>query len=104
MRISNNCYVNTNILLQYDACRMAGTAGASHGLAAFVTLLIGTILSKFVWDLAPPIGEVALRTTDILRSTTGMAIPVNEQFAGTLVVMVGLSFVWGVVYHLGRHS
>lgn len=83
---------------------MAGTSGASHGLAAFVTLLIGTILSKFVWDLAPPVGEVALLTTDLIRSSLGIGIPVNEQFAGTLVVMVALSFVWGVVYHLGRHS
>lgn len=96
--------MDTNKLLEYDVCSMAGTSGASHGLAAFVTLLTGTILSKFVWDLAPPVGEVALHTTEIIRSTTGVGIPVNEQFAGTIVVMVGLSFVWGVVYHLGRHS
>lgn len=83
---------------------MAGKSGASHGLAAFVTLLIGTILSKFIWDIAPPVGEVALQITDIIQSTTGADIPVNEQFAGTLVVMVILSFVWGVVYHFGRHS
>lgn len=83
---------------------MPGASGASHGLAAFVTLLVGTILSKFVWDLAPPVGAVALQTTNLIRSALGVGIPVNEQFAGTLVVMVALSFVWGVVYHLGRHS
>lgn len=83
---------------------MAGVSGASHGLAAFVTLLVGTILSKFVWDLAPPVGDVALQITDIIQSTTGASIPVNEQFAGTLVAMVALSFVWGVVYHFRRHA
>lgn len=83
---------------------MAGTSGASHGLAAFITLIIGSMLSKFVWNLIPPIGEFALFVTDLIKSVTGANIPVNEQFSGTLVVMVVLSFIWGVAYHLGRHS
>ncbi len=83
---------------------MPAASGASHGLSAFVTLLIGTIFSKFVWDLAPPVGEVALQTITFIQSTTGTDIPANEQFAGTVVVMIALSFAWGVIYHVRRHS
>jgi hypothetical protein len=83
---------------------MPASSGASHGLAAFGTLIIGTILSKLVWDVLPPLGEVSLFTIKRIRELTGAEIPVNEQFAGAVVVMVGLSFLWGVIYHVGRHS
>ncbi|WP_336038038.1 hypothetical protein [Halobacterium yunchengense] len=83
---------------------MPAKTGASHGVAAFVTLMVGTTLSKFVWDLMPPLGEVSLLVVRALQSTTGASIPVTEEFAGSLVVMVGLSFLWGVVYHFSRHG
>lgn len=83
---------------------MPATSGASHGFAAFVTLIIGTILSKFVWDLVPPLGQLSLFVVSTLQSITGADIPTSEQFAGTVFVMIVLSFLWGVVYHLGRHS
>jgi len=41
---------------------------------------------------------------EVIRSTTGIEVPVSEQFAGMVVVMVALSFVWGIFYHYGRHS
>jgi hypothetical protein len=83
---------------------MPAKTGASHGIAAFVTLLIGTTLSKFVWDVVPPLGEVSLLAIESVQSATGAEIPVSEQFAGAVVVMVGLSFLWGIVYHFGRHG
>jgi hypothetical protein len=83
---------------------MPATSGVSHGLAAFTTLLVGTVLSKWIWDLLPPLGEAALATVSLIRATTGVALPADERFAGTVVVMVALSFVWGVVYHFGRHD
>jgi len=83
---------------------MPAKTGASHGFSAFVTLLLGTALSKFVWDILPPLGELSLVTIRTLQSETGLNIPVTEEFAGTIVVMVGLSFAWGMVYHFSRHS
>lgn len=83
---------------------MPATSGASHGLAAFVSLIIGAILSKYVWQLLPPVGEVALFVMVTVRSLLGVDVPIDEQLAGTAVVMVLLSFLWGVVYHVGRHS
>jgi hypothetical protein len=87
-----------------DEYRMPATSGASHGLAAFVTLIVGTILSKLIWDLVPPLGQLSLFVIGTVRSVTGAAIPTSEQFAGTAFVMIVLSFVWGVVYHLGRYA
>jgi hypothetical protein len=82
---------------------MPAKTGASHGIAAFVTLLVGTVLSKYVWAIAPPLGDLSLATVRTLRSQLGLAVPVSEEFAGALVVMFGLSFLWGIVYHFGRH-
>jgi hypothetical protein len=83
---------------------MPASSGASHGLAAFGSIIIGAILSKYVWELVPPLGELSLVTIQAIQSTTGTDIPTSEQFAGAVVVMVGLSFLWGVIYHIGRHS
>ena len=83
---------------------MPAKTGASHGMSAFVTLVVGTVMSKYLWDLAPPLGEASMATMELIRSTTGVDLPVNEQFAGMVVVMVALSFAWGIVYHFGRHA
>ena len=83
---------------------MPATTGGSHALASFVTLVAGTLLSKYVWSIAPPLGEASLLAIETIKGVTGAAIPGTEQFAGTIVVMVGISFLWGVVYHFGRHG
>ena len=83
---------------------MPASSGASHGVAAFVTLILGTVLSKFIWNLVPPLGQLSLVTIQTIQSLTGANIPTTERFAGAVVVMIRFSFLWGVVYHLGRHS
>lgn len=82
---------------------MPAKTGASHGFAAFATLLIGSMLSKFVWAVLPPVGDVSMMAMAFLDSQAGLDVPTSEQFAGTIVVMVSLSFLWGVVYHLSRY-
>lgn len=77
--------------------------GASHGFAAFATLLIGSVVSKFVWAVLPPVAEISLMAMNFLDGQVWLDVPTSEQFAGTIVVMVALSFLWGVVYHLGRN-
>jgi hypothetical protein len=83
---------------------MPASSGASHGIAAFLSLVVGAILSKYVWQLLPSVGEASLLAITLVRSTTGAEIPLNEQMAGMVIVMIALSFVWGVVYHIGRHA
>jgi len=83
---------------------MPATTGGSHAFASFVTLILGTLLSKYIWDLVPPLGEVSMLAITLISDLTGAPIPTSEEFAGTVVVMVAISFLWGVVYHLGRHD
>lgn len=82
---------------------MPAKTGGSHATASLVTFVLGTVLSKYIWSVAPPLGEVALGAMTVLRSTTGLPVPVSDQSAGTMVVMLVLSFVWGVVYHVSRN-
>lgn len=99
--------ISSSITLISDAHleqHMPVSSGASHGLASFVTLIIGAVFSKYIWQLLPPLGELSLYVISTIRSLTGADIPLNEQIAGMMIVMVILSFVWGVVYHVGRHS
>jgi len=83
---------------------MPATTGASHGLAALVTMVVGALPSKYVWSVAPPLGELALLAIETLRAVADVPLPADEQFAGTVLVMAALSTVWGVFYHLGRHG
>lgn len=83
---------------------MPATTGGSHAISAFASLIIGTVLSKYVWEFAPSLGEATTAAITLLRATTGAEIPIDEQFTGMVVVMLGLSFLWGVVYHVGRHG
>lgn len=83
---------------------MAITSGASHGVSAFVTLMVGTMLSKYVWALAPPLGELSLLIVGFVETFTGGAVYADRQLAGTLLVMCLFSFLWGVGYHFKRHS
>lgn len=82
---------------------MPAKTGGSHATASLVTFVIGTVLSKYIWSVAPPLGEVALTSMTVLRSATNLPVPASDQAAGTVVVMFVLSFVWGVVYHFSRH-
>jgi hypothetical protein len=65
-------------------------------------MILGTVLSKYVWTYTPSLAEASVTVGQVLAAATGATF--SRQLAGTLVVMVGLSFVWGVVYHLARHS
>jgi len=47
---------------------MPAKTGASHGFAAFATLLIGSMLSKFVWAVLPPVGDVSMMAMAFLDS------------------------------------
>lgn len=83
---------------------MPSKTGMSHGLAAFATLIIGSVYSELVWTLLPPVGELSLAVIRVFRTTLGVTLPLNKQFAGTVVLMVVLATLWGTIYHFGRYS
>jgi uncharacterized membrane protein YoaK (UPF0700 family) len=80
---------------------MPAKTGGSHALAAFVSMVVGTVLSKYIWTYTPPLAEVGAAIGDVLGL---VGIPMSREQAGALVVVLGLSFVWGVVYHVTRDS
>lgn len=80
---------------------MPAKTGGSHALAAFVSMVIGTVLSKYIWTFTPPLAAIGAAIADGLAV---VGVDLSHQQSGGLVVVVGLSFVWGVVYHVTRHG
>lgn len=78
--------------------------GGAHAVGTIVAFVVGSLLSKYVWELAPPLGEAARHSMTTVRSVTAVPLPVDDQMVGTVVVMIALSFVWGVGYHFKRHA
>jgi hypothetical protein len=81
---------------------MPAKTGGSHALSAFVSMVVGTVLSKYIWEFTPPLARLGAFVGDVLAAATGVTF--SDQQAGGLVVVVGLSFLWGVVYHVTRHG
>jgi hypothetical protein len=80
---------------------MPAKTGTSHALAAFASLIVGTTLSKYVWTYTPPLAEAGAAVGRQLEPLVG--VPLSRELTGGLVVVLALSFLWGVIYHLGRH-
>jgi hypothetical protein len=76
--------------------------GLSHALAAFVSLVVGTMLSKYVWTYTPSLATAGRTVGTYVTALSG--VPLSREAAGGLVVVVLLSFLWGVAYHVGRHG
>jgi len=81
---------------------MPAKTGTSHALASFVSLIVGSMLSKYVWTYAPPLAEAGVAVGRLLDPLIGT--PLSREVSGGIVLVLALSFVWGVVYHLGRHG
>jgi len=75
--------------------------GASHALAALVSMLAGSVLSKYVSEVVPPLASTGEAVSSLLVAATGVALP--RPLTGSLVIVLALSFVWGTIYHYARH-
>lgn len=79
---------------------MPTKATGSHPISAFVALVAGTVLSKYVWEILPPLG-VASQATLTLIDNYLMAVPTDAHAAGALVVFISVTVVWEIA-HLMR--
>jgi len=61
-------------------------------------MVVGTVLSKYVWNHTPPLAEAAAVAGALMTRVTGTVF--SRDLVGTMAVMAALSFVRGVVYHL----
>jgi hypothetical protein len=80
---------------------MALTSGGSHSFSAFASMIVATVISKYVWNHTPSFVEVSNLVGDLLVAATGVELA--PQTAGSLLIASGLAFVWGVLYHVTRH-
>lgn len=78
--------------------------GGSHAVASLTTLLVGALLSEYVSTVAPPVTEFSLLLLTGLEALGGVPIARKESLAGSLLVILVLSFVWGVGYHVARYE
>lgn len=70
-------------------------------MAAFVSMIVGTVLSKYIWTHLPPLAKAAAVVGEMVVAVTGVQL--SDQLTGSFIIIVGLSFIWGVVYHWARH-
>lgn len=80
---------------------MAMASGASHGLAAFAAILLGSLLNIYLEAHAGLLRAGTEWVGGVLVG--GLGIPVADEVAGLAVIAAGLSFLWGVGYHKARH-
>lgn len=80
---------------------MAITSGTSHSFSAFASMVVATIISKYVWNQTPSFVDASNLVGDAIVTVTGVQLA--PQTAGSLLIASGLAFVWGVLYHITRH-
>lgn len=76
---------------------MPTKSGASHGFAALLSVVFGSIVSEYVSAVLPGFGEASVVAGRYLTAVTGTSY--DPQFSGALVLATGIAFCWGVVYH-----
>lgn len=85
---------------------MALKSGGSHAIAAFLSVVFGSVLSGYLSAHAGLISRVTetvgVTVLELVSEVASVEIP--EAVAGVLTVSVVLSFAWGVVYHYARHG
>jgi hypothetical protein len=64
-------------------------------------MLVGAIISKFVWVQLPSFATLSRELGRLLVLFTG--VQYEPQMVGTMLLGAGLAFCWGVAYHVSRH-
>ncbi|MFB6136031.1 MAG: hypothetical protein ABEJ04_04660 [Halobacteriaceae archaeon] len=77
-------------------------SGASHAVASFLSIIVGSLLSTYLSAHSGTLRWVTAFVGEHLGSALG--VPVSNTLAGIAVVATALSFVWGVAYHFSRHA
>lgn len=80
---------------------MPTKSGLSHGLAAFMSIILGTIISNYLSAHETILTNVTKIAGEIIVGVLGL----NQlsTVAGMLLISSILAFLWGVAYHVARH-
>lgn len=77
---------------------MPTKAAGSHPFSALVALVAGSILSKYVWELLPPVGAASQAVLTLINSY--VAVPTSSKAAGALVIFLSVTVVWEVAHYV----
>jgi hypothetical protein len=78
---------------------MPTKATGSHPVSALIALVAGSILSKYVWDLLPPIGKASQATLSIINSS-GISVPTSSRAAGAFVIFLSVTILWEIAHYI----
>lgn len=81
---------------------MAATSGASHGIAAFICILISGLINDLLGRYATAFTDLGGALGETVTGVLGVSLPATT--IGHLLVATSLAFVWGVAYHYRRHG
>lgn len=81
---------------------MPAKSGASHALAAFLSIVLGSVLSNVLSAHTTVIRDVSRSTGGVISAVPGMSLP--DTVTGFLLVAIVISFLWGIAYHFARHG
>jgi hypothetical protein len=81
---------------------MPAKSGASHALAAFLSIVLGSILSNFISSHSGLLTTASESVGGTITGTTGITL--SENAVGLLTISTALAFLWGVAYHRARHQ
>jgi len=79
---------------------MPAKSGGSHAIAAFLSIVIGALISNFLSAHTGLFRDASQSTGSAVTDVLGLGAP--GQVVGLLVIAMALSFGWGVAYHYAR--
>ncbi|ERH13364.1 MAG: hypothetical protein J07HB67_02403 [halophilic archaeon J07HB67] len=79
---------------------MPTKAVGSHTLSALVALFAGQVLSKYVSEVLPSLGEASRVALTAVNSLPAVSIPHGAEAAGTVLVIVAVTAVWEITHLL----
>ena len=78
---------------------MPTKAAGSHPVSALVALVAGSVLSKYVWELLPPVGTASQAVLNLINDSL-VTVPTSSNAAGALVIFVGVTVVWEAAHYV----
>ena len=77
-------------------------SGASHAVAAFLSILLGGLISDVLGTYASVFSDFSQSLGEPIVGVLGGSI--SATTTGHLLIATGLAFAWGVAYHYARHG
>jgi hypothetical protein len=78
---------------------MPTKATGSHPVSALIALVAGSVLSKYVWEVLPPLGTASQTALNLVDSSL-VSVPTSSRAAGALVIFLAVSVTWEFAHYL----